>query len=277
MIKLNKTDIRIRPSAVDTFFQCSYQWGKVFLEGTTSIPNSRAAIGTSIHKAAEVFWNAAMKNGDKEDTNFSALTDASMEAWKEEEQKGMQYGDGETSNTCAAEIIKGTETFIEDIVPFSAMPDGVEKFFKVDIGHQLVTELGGTVDYIQGGTIADLKTGKRKASVRNHTTQQSIYRYLAQENGINVQNNLIQNIVLKKVPEGHILGMETNLPQAKHLINTMLDTLDLVLLDMVPVETILRGNPKYYLCSERYCALYNDCPFIKGEVATAEEAHKVKL
>jgi len=268
-IKINNTDIRIRPSAVDTFFQCSYQWGKVFLEGITSIPNSRAAIGTSIHAAAEVYWTEAIKRGDKEDTNLSALIDAGVEAWKEEEQKGMRYGDGENQNTCTAEIITGTSTFVDDIVPFSKIPDGVEKFFTVKIDHQLVTELGGTVDYISNTTIADLKTGKRKASVRNYTTQQSIYRYLAQENGINVQNNLIQNVVLKKVPEGQILGMPTNVPQAKHLINSMLDTLDLVLMDVVPVETILRGNPKYYLCSEKYCALYSTCPFIKEEAPEA--------
>jgi hypothetical protein len=258
-IQILQEDIRIRPSAVDGFFGCSWQWGKTFLEGISSIPSSRAAIGTSIHAAAEVCWNESIEKKEKV-TNLSTMLDAGMEAWKEEEAKGMQYNDGEDSGTCAKEIIKGTEAFIDDIVPFSQIPKATEEFFKIDIDHKLVSELGGTVDYITEHTIADLKTGKRKPTVSNYTTQQSIYTYLAEANGIEVHNNLIQSVVLKKEPEGAILPMPTNVPQAKDLVNIMLDTLDLVLLDVAPIETILRPNPKYMFCSTKFCAFYGKCP-----------------
>ena len=64
-IKINNTELRIRPSAVDGFFQCSYQWGKTFLEGVNTIPNARAAIGTSIHAGIEQAWNDSIKAGAK--------------------------------------------------------------------------------------------------------------------------------------------------------------------------------------------------------------------
>jgi hypothetical protein len=265
-IIINNTDIRIRPSAVDGFYQCSYQWGKTFLEGVRSMPSSRAAIGTSIHAAVETLWTDAIATG-KKDANISKLTDAAMDAWKEESAHGMNFNDGENDKTAAVEIINGTQAFIDDIVPFTPIPVAVEQFFKIDIDHPLVSELGGTVDYISKDTIADVKTSTRKPTPANYTTQQSIYKYLAQANGVDVKHNLIQGVVLgKRDVTGMILDMPTDVPQAKNLVNGMLDTLDLIAKDIVPIETILRGNPKYYLCSNKYCALYNDCPWVKGDL-----------
>lgn len=275
-MKINNTDIRLRPSTIDGFFGCAYQWGLTFLEGRTSRPNSRAAIGTGIHAAAEVFWQEAIKTGDKK-ANKSTMTDAAVQAFKEEQAKDLKYGDGENENTCTVEMVKGTEAFIEDIVPFAQIPKAVEEFYEVKLDHPLVSSIGGTVDYITDTTIADLKTSKRKPTVSNYVTQQSIYKYLAQENGVKVEHNLIQSVVLKKVPDGAIIGMDANVPQAKRLVNSILDTLDLVVKDVAPIETILRGNPKYNFCSDKWCDHYKDCPFSAGKLEAEPQAQKIKL
>lgn len=267
-IKVLNEDIRIRPSSVDSFYQCSYQWGKVFLEGVTTIPSARAAIGTAIHKGVEVMWQEAMKTGEK-DPNLSMMTDAAVESWKEESKNGVHFTEGENERTAVAEVLSGTKTFVDDIVPFAAIPTGVEKFFAVKLKHPLVSELGGTVDYITNTTIADVKTSKRKPSTPNYKTQQSIYRYLANANGLKVSVNLIHGVVLKKDPEGMILPMEVDVEQAKSLVNIMLDTLEIVAQDKAPIETILRPNPKYYLCSAEYCTLYGKgCPATSGSSLT---------
>lgn len=263
-IQVLNEDITIRPSAVDGFFQCSYQWGKTFLEGITTIPGSRAAIGTAIHRGAEVYWSEAMERGEVDD-NLGKLTDAAMEAWKEEIKDGVQYGDGETEGTCAKEIVSGTQTFVDDIAPYAQIPDFVEHRFTVELDHPLVKNLSGTVDYLWKNTLADLKTSKRKPSPANYTTQQSIYKYLAEANGHEIKHSNIHGVVLKAKPEGMILPLEPNVEQAKSLVNIMLDTLDLVWQDKYPIETILRPNPKYYLCSPKYCSLYgNGCPATSG-------------
>lgn len=262
-IKVLNTGIRIRPSAIDTFYNCAYQWGKVFLEGKTSIPSARAAIGTSIHAAAEQLWTEAMANG-KKDANLGKMHDAAMEAWKEESQKGIQFDDGENANTATVEIIKGTEAFVEDIVPFTQIPDAVEEFFKIDVVNPIVAEVGGTSDYRKGGIIADIKTSKRKPVVTSYTVQQSTYKILAEANGFNITENLIQGVVLKQAPEGMILPIETNVPQARQLINGILETMEIIATDKMPIEMLLRGNPKYYLCSDKYCALY-PCMWVKGD------------
>lgn len=275
-IKINNTDVRIRPSAVEGFYSCAYSWGKNFLEGSSSRPNSRAAIGTAIHAGVEQMWNESIES-KKKTHNMSAMTDAAMEAWKEQSDEGMAYGTGETEGSCAVEIMNGMEAFVEDIVPFTAVPRAVETFYKIDIENPIVSELGGTLDYITHDTIADVKTSKRKSGPEGHTVQQSIYKYLANSNGENIKHNLIQQVVLKKQPEGAILQLEPDIDQAKFLVNGILDTMDLIASDVAPIETILRPNPKHVFCSEKFCAHYGSCPAIKGNLAPAKAQTKVNL
>jgi len=171
-IKINRTEIVIRPSSVDSFQQCAYQWAKVFLEGRVTIPSSRAAIGTGIHKAVEVMWDEAIQRGVN-DPNVDMMFDAGVEAFKEESKKeGMSYNEGETIDTCNKEIIIGTQAFVDDLVPFLDIPTAVEKRFTINISdHPIVSAISGTVDYIAPGRIDDVKTSKRKPSLPNYVTQ----------------------------------------------------------------------------------------------------------
>ena len=266
-IKINHSGIRIRPSSVDGFFNCRLQWAKVFLEGMTSIPGARAAIGTGIHKGAEVFWNEVMVTKDKA-VPIDVLTDAAIETFHEEAKAGLQYDDGENSSTAEKTIIQGVSTFVSDIAEFAPIPTGVEMFVKVKIDHPLVEEIGGTIDYYNQShkVIADLKTSKRKPTPANYVTQQSIYKYLAEANNLPVDYNQIQGVILKASPEGLILPLEPEVDQAKYLVNHMLDVLEVAVQDKAPLEILFPGNPKYYLCSEKYCANYKKCKFANGEV-----------
>lgn len=265
-IIINNEDIRIRPSAIVGFYSCAYQWGKTFLEGQSSIPGARASIGTAIHAGVETMWQDAITTG-KKDTNLSKLTESAMEAWKEDTHDGVNFDDGENAGTAAVEIVRGIEAFVEDIAPFTQIPTAVEEFFKVDIQNPLVSELGGTVDYINTDTIADVKTSKRKIDAQGHVVQQSIYKYLANKNGYDIKHNLIQGVVLKKTgAEGMIQEMQSDVPMATGLVNGMLDTMELIAKDVAPIHHILRGNPKYYLCSKKYCSQYNTCPFVSGKL-----------
>lgn len=255
----------IRPSSIDNFMQCPHQWKRVFLDGETSIPSARASIGTAIHKAAEVIWTDAIQS-KKKDANLSMATDAAMEAFKEEEQLGLSYDLGEDRNTAAVEIVRGTEAFVDDIVPYVSIPEAVEERYTLEIkNHPIVSALSGTVDYIGDGVIADVKTSKRKPTVANYTTQQSIYKILANANGKNVKHNQIHGVILKKAPEGTVLEADIDEARAKASVNSLLETLEVYDKDIAHPDVLFRGNPKYYLCSPKYCAFYNSCKFVKGE------------
>ena len=267
LIIVNNEDLRIRPSAVESFYGCAFAWGKTFLEGVRGNAASRSSIGTSIHAGVENMWQSAIKTG-KVDANLGAMNDAAMEAWKEEAHDGMSYNKDENEASCAREIVAGTEAFVEDIVPFTPIPKAVEEFYKIDItGNAFVKELGGTVDYISDDTIADVKTSKRKSNAEKHTVQQTIYTMLAQANGVDVKHNLIQQVVLKKQPEGAILQLEPDFEQAKYLVNGILDTMDIIAKDMAPIHHILRPNPGHVFCGAKFCAHHATCPAVRGTLA----------
>jgi len=263
MIQLNNTELIIRPSAIDEFFACPFKWGKTFLEGCSGTNNSRACIGTSIHRGVEIMWLDAMETG-KKDTNIGKAVDAAMEEWKEITHDGVDFDQGESDLTARTEIISGTEAFMEDIAPFTEIPKAVEKRYSMAIDNPIVKGISGTVDYISHNTIADVKTSKRKIGPDGHVTQQTTYKILAEHNGENVEHNLIQGVVLKKSgAEGNIQQLHANEAQTRSRINMMLDTMDLIAKDVAPIEHILRPNPKHYLCSPKYCGQYNNCPAVK--------------
>lgn len=277
-IEINNTDLVIRPSSIDSFLGCSYQWARVFLTGETSIPNARAAIGTAIHRGVEVMWRDAMKINNKDIMHLSSAQDAAVEEFEKETSNGVSYDEDENFNTATKEVVAGVSAFLEDIVPFAEIPDEVEVRYTIPIeDHVLVKALSGTLDYRVTDTIADVKTSKRKATPSSYEIQQSLYRTLVKANGIAVNHNLIQNVVLTKVPNGQILDMPTNEDKAKTIVNNLLDTLTVLASDLIKPELLFRGNPKYYLCSEKYCAFYNDCMFTKGENPEDKTATIVRL
>lgn len=279
-IIINNDQIRIRPSAIDAFYGCSYQWGKTFLEGISSIPNSRAAIGTAIHKGIEVSWREAIDSGKKSTVhnhNTSMMLDAAMDSWKEETQEGISYGDDETAGTCATEVANGIKAWVEDIAPFVPVPEAVETFVKIDIDNPIVVELGGTIDYIGHGTIDDVKTSKRKVTGGSYDTQQGIYKILAQANGHTVNHNRLQNVVMTKNPSGQIITIEPDLTKARGLVNGILDTMKIVAADIVPIEILLRGNPKHMFCSPKFCAHWDTCPWVKGDMPEPRQADIVSI
>jgi hypothetical protein len=263
--------IVIRPSAVDGFAQCSYQWYHAHVLGQSTIPSARAAIGTAIHAAAENEWTKAIASG-KKDFNLSAMHDAAIAEFHELDADGLQYDEGEDSNTAEATILQGVDAYAEDISPFVDIPIAVEVRYTIDIDNPVVKAVSGTIDYLGNGIIADTKTSKRKPVVESYVTQQSIYKLLAEQGvtnegkpGAPIYRNQIHGVVLAKTgASGTVLDLTPNVPRAKVLVNSMLETLDIMAKDIVPPEVLFRGNPKYYLCDKKYCALYNTCPFVKG-------------
>jgi CRISPR/Cas system-associated exonuclease Cas4 (RecB family) len=256
--------ITIRPSAVDGFMQCPRQWALTHIAGMQSMPGARAAIGTAIHAAVEQEWKEAMVTG-KKDFNISAMEDLAVAELNELDQGGLNYDAGEDVNTATKEARAGVRSFAEDIAPFTDIPIAVETRYTVDIDNPVVSRLSGTVDYINTNTIADVKTSKRKPVPANYTTQQSIYKYLAESNGQRVDHNLIQGVVLKAKPEGHILELKPDIEKAKVAVNAILDTVEAFNAGIRP-SLLFRGNPKYYLCQDKYCALHRTCPYAQGEI-----------
>ncbi len=259
--------ITIRPSSLASFIGCPRQWYNVFILGKYSIPNVRAAIGTGIHAGAEIMWNEAIKTKTKTNLNVSMMTDAAVEAYDSVVKQAdgeMTYDDDIDDNLARSVIVKGTKAFVEDIVPATQIPIAVETRVTVNLDHSIVKDISGTIDYITKDTIGDLKTSKRKIIPQNHVLQQSLYKFLAQKNGYDIKHNLIQGVILAKTKTvGGINKLDTNVDQVKYIVNNLLDRLNALHAGIDP-DILFPGNPKHYLCSDKYCALRATCPFVHG-------------
>ena len=263
-INWDGTEIRLRPSSIDSFYGCAFQWANVFLAGKFSIPSARAAIGTAVHKGVEEMWKDAMLTKSKDQININMSIDAAIQEFQDIDQD-LMYDDGENSNTAEDLVETGVKVFVEDIVPYVDIPDHVEHFLKIDIDNKVVNELGGTIDYVIPNEISDVKTSKRKPIPQSYVTQQDVYKLLAEKHGYDIQRQTIQGIAFTKQPVGHILEVQSQMPRTKYLVNHLLDTLT-AFHDGVDPKFLFRGNPKYYLCSEKYCTFYTrGCPYVNGE------------
>ena len=257
--------IVIRPSSIDSFYGCSFQWAKVFLEGRRTIPNARAAIGTAVHKGVEEMWKESMLRKSKDQINLSMATDAAIEEFQNVDDD-VQYDQGENANTAQELIQDGVRVYVEDIVPFADIPEAVEEWFEIPINHKVVEKIGGTIDYRTSSELDDLKTSKRKPIVQSYVTQQTTYKILAEANGKTVKNQRIQAVAFTKQPVGYMLELEPDVPRTKYLINHMLDTLE-AFYDGTDPRLLFRGNPKYMFCSDKFCVLHScGCPYANGEV-----------
>jgi hypothetical protein len=275
-LEWNGNKLRLRPSSIDGFFTCPRQWAGYYIGGEKSMPGARAAIGTAIHAGVEEMWKEAIAVKAKA-PNLTMMKDAAVDEFILLDQNDdLNYDSGENLNSAQGEIRGGIEAFVEDIVPFTDIPMAVEERYTIALNHIMVEDISGTVDYIKEDTIADVKTSKRKPVPANYKTQQSIYKMLAQANGIDVKYNLIQGVVLKTQPQGHIMEMESDIPQAKFLVNSILDTLEVYHKDIIDPEILFRPNTKHYLCTPKYCSFYGkSCTATGGQGRPTQ--HVVKL
>lgn len=261
-LEINCSDIVVRPSSLDSFVSCPRQWALTFLAGNESMTAFRAAIGTAIHKGAEVAWNHAIDKGMKDGITLDDIIQASKDEYDNLHLADkISYGAGETKIIAEKDIIAGCKAFFEDIYFQVSIPEKVEAKLEVEVENPLISKVAGTLDYLSNSTVADLKTSKRKVSPSRYKLQQSVYKWLALQNDYDIKYSEIHCIVLNKNPYGDIYDCEIDVPVAVAIIKKLLETVEIAYKDIVPLDILFRANPKHYLCSEDYCAFYYDCPF----------------
>lgn len=273
----------LRPSSIGSFINCQWQWYNVFILGKNTIPGARAHLGTGIHKAAEVLWLDAMEHG-KKDLNVSKATDAAFEEYKEIcKQQPPEFGDDNPS-TIEKLVIEGAKSFINDIAPSVEIPEAVEKRYTVEIDNKIFDKISGSLDYVGKNSIHDIKTTKKKPVMSNYTFQQGTYALLREANGEQVDEIKIQAVVLKdptKKTEASAHGLVMDLiedstnpflslepikNQSRYIINNILAKSNVYAQDIVSPDVIFTGNPKSFLCSNKFCSLYNECPWVNGDI-----------
>lgn len=260
--------IVIRPSSLNTYISCPHQWYQTYILKQPSKQNARALVGTGVHKAVEVMWQECITHKVKT-SNTAMMLDAGIDEYKTEikntEDAGKEIVFDDINDYTALDLIKGgVNAFVSDILPYTDIPEKVEIKLTKSINHKYVSAITGTIDYLRDNTIADIKTSKRKIQPSNYILQQSVYKMLAEENNYDIEHVHIQGVVFNKTKTvGSIDTLTPDISQVKYIMNNLLAKLDLVDQGANPA-VVFSGNPKHYLCSEKYCSQY-PCSFVTGK------------
>ena len=262
----------IRPSSIPLLTTCAWQWYQEHIEGVEGMYNSSAAVGTSVHSVAEKYWNEAISAGEKPPTDPSRITQLIAYGIEQFDEllKAEQINWGENHSLAIAysQIETAVRAYFNGIVPDMEIPLAVEKKFEVEIkDHPFISAVAGTIDYLYPEKIVDIKTrsGNRKKTVNTFSLQQSVYVWLAQQNGyVGVDSGYIHQIMIDK-GDVHNDRVWINTKQIEYIINNILKRLKAVD-EGLPVDIAFPGNsgPNNFLCSSRWCQHHPTCKFAQG-------------
>lgn len=252
--------IILRPSSIQQYINCKAQWFNVHIMGMKTPPAAAANAGTSVHFGAEVGYREKIANGNL--PPLSVVLDAAVETWQETVKQGeLTYGEGETPEKCEHDIVRGMEDYYNDIMT-TCDPIAVEKRYTYNLDHPMVESLSGTLDIVVERGVRDIKFTKKKSTASHYILQQSTYGLLRELNDEKVTHLGIHNVIRGK--EAVEFAMPYKPEYAKFWINRILD--DLEKFHQTGDESIFQGTSPttYYLCSEKWCAFYDQCKFVEG-------------
>jgi len=260
-MKKKNEKLTIRPSSISTFVGCNYKWFRQHILGEPMIPNVRMTAGTAVHKGAEVGYTEKIKSGSL--PPVSVLKDAAIEEF----HKKLKEDEPEMEDTRPEDWERVILTDIDLYKPTMEVtqPKKVEERYEIPLGSPVVEKVAGTADIVLDGAIADIKTTARKAVPTHYTLQLSVYALLASRvDNEDYTKAIIHNIVHEKAV--HVLPLRLNVPQARFVVNTLIDKIEAYYNDAAPAEVLFSGNPASPLCSEKYCNYYKVCPFVCGTI-----------
>lgn len=258
--------VRIRASSLGSLFDCPARWEAEHLLGMRKPSSAAAQLGTAVHASTAVYDQSVLDGaGISIDEAAGALVDKIHNPDEE-----VTWDD---LTPRKAELI-GLSLHLKychDVAPklqFAAVELLCDSLQITDLG----IELTGTTDrvYIDGKGrkgIADIKTGKRaveaktgKAVTKYHKEQMAVYELLAEHAAGERLEADAMIIGLKtqgraQAGTGTIRGARDALVGNEYEKGMLERAADIIR------SGNFYGNPRSFLCSEKYCPRYSTCPF----------------
>jgi hypothetical protein len=279
----------IRASSLSSYPDCNRRgaarlfWREITAAGFRLRHTPRsigAAIGTAVHKAAEVLLTEKAASGVLPPA--SVATDAALDELHAQLGQGDIAYDGPTLNRNEAtrQAISMTRIYRSVVAP-KVEPILVEERLEADVAPGIV--LSGQSDVVarEPGAVRDLKTGvRRPASV---VPQLGAYSLLSRSHGLDITRALIDFIqrVRPARPQPDPLSSSLEVAQAETAATNILRHIEGDLATFRhgdPVRRILPGdpwafqaNPASILCSPKYCSAFGTAFCREGDPAKEED------
>ena len=265
--------ITLRPSSIQQFYRCPYQWAQVHLLNNPVKPAAAARAGTAIHEAFEEGFKYKMKTQELPEEDV--LISKAQQSWRElNEQEELIYRKDESFDKYENDIIDGVRTYHREMMPHIE-PFKVEERFSLELDHPYVKEFAGTADLIAKGgllnsayELIDYKFTKRPTSSAHYMLQQNAYMFLIKEcRGLNLQSSTLHNIVRPNTRNGariNVLEVDYKEKYFKYMINTLLDSITEFMENGTGLLNGFANPVDNYLCNSTWCGYWTQCPHVEG-------------
>lgn len=234
--------------------QAAKQWPQFVRDAGHTVralpPSVGAAIGTAVHRAAQVYQAARIAGGAVPDE--AAAVQVALAEFREEIKTGAEWDDT-TPNVQAADIQIGGLFRSYLTVARAIVPAAAELPLKAAVAPGW--ELTGTVDLITAtGRVDDLKTG---AVRRPYQAQLGAYSLLARTHGYDIRE--VGTTWIKRVrakadqPAPEVQSYDIAVAES-----VAAQTIESVVTDVEKFQKsgdpgAFRANPMSMMCSPRYC------------------------
>lgn len=246
----------ISPSMLGLYCNCQEAFRRRYLEGEKIPPAISMAVGTGVHKAAEINHKQKIKSGI--DMRLDELQDAAADGFKNAVEESGVYFTG-TRQELYSELGKGSDLSVQmaglygkQIAP-KIKPVAAE--LKLTAQHyDLPVPFLGIVDVVnQGNTIADLKTSNKKwrSGKEKESLQPAIYEYLLKCN-----KNEAYDF------DFHVMSYDGNVQHIKIRDNQPIRyvvNIAKALFNSCSSGVFMPAVPGHWLCSNKWCGYYETC------------------
>lgn len=247
----------IRQSMVNLYCHCQEAFRRRYIEGEIIPPAIAMAVGTGVHKAAEI--NHKQKINSGLDMRLDEILDAAADGFQEEVEQNGVYFTGSTQELYK-ELGKAQDLSVnmaalygKKIAP-QIMPVAAE--LKIEAQHpDLPIPFSGTIDVVTDNqSIIDLKTARVKwrSGKEHETVQPEIYRFMLHKNyghdyqfGFHVMayDGETQYIPIKNSNQemGYVVG----------IVKAMLNS--------IKSGCYMPAVPGHWICQPAYCGYHASC------------------
>lgn len=276
--------VRVRASALPDALDCAARFEARHLLGMKMPTGPAARLGTAIHRSTAVFDQARHIDGDELSADDAA--GEAVDTIHAADEEEVAWDDDLNKKTAESIAVALHTRYCEEVSPvvsYAAVEVACDSLKITDIG----LELTGTTDRVMKQSvymgvdshpieqhdsygIGDLKTGKRAVGADGHVEtkgaafQIGVYELLAEHgSGLAISEPArIIGLQTGKTEKGQRVGISEGISGARDVLigdeeqRGVLETVA----NMIH-EGNFPGNPRSYLCHQKYCPIYDNCRF----------------
>lgn len=239
------------------FCNCQEAFRRRYIEGEIIPPAIAMAVGTGVHKAAEINHKQKIESGV--DLRLDELQDAAADGFKNAVEESGVYFTG-SKHELYSELGKGSDLSVKmagvygkQIAP-QIQPVAAE--IKLTAQHSdLPVPFLGIVDVIDArGMIVDLKTSKAKwrSGKEKESLQPGIYKWLIRRN-VNQELDFCF-FVMAYNGDTQYVQTEKSDGDISYIVN-----IAKAMLHAVKNGVFMPAVPGHWLCSEKFCGYHGTC------------------